>query len=625
MVGQIVLLRATVRDCCSVRESAATKTVRRNMKLRGAMKKQAKAPQPKHAGSQGMNARNRNPWVPFFTIFINLALTMEVDPFCGRKMRASLFSGFALLFLMLWRLPTRPSAFYDGFLTSLSLFVVPLCALLPWHWQQPFRCILKSWTSLHAMVLFMSQCIIVAIYCRREREPIKFAKEPGREPEPNEPETSSEMSSETSPRSSKKESVRSAPHKALSPLQWKAQTPRKLASDSQQRWSPHVASKFSAEGLAAQLEESSRIHLSAATALKQPSSYKHVPQAIVPITTQPVQSQLAGGNALAEQAVLTLFTGSHIRMSLKKPGGGSGGGSSSSSTYGADAFWKEHSLWDKSVSDAKDRENPCFDDGFGTTKKPHNEDSIKNWVQNSCEGKITWKDQHVLALITDKVKAQEILKEGEKLFEEKSVGEQFYWLILRLVYASSTLKNPADAWWYQREPPTESVQRDAAHDVAPDNFCLVLLDIFDIHIQNGMDREKWVFSRFNDYKRLIFHYVQGLKSMANQFAEKRVDMLKRLHWIRSRPHLGLWDFTIQDEVYRTELKRWLSNGKAVAKKEADSVCIGDPNEETKESLPKAMVGSSSNSFVQIGSARQLHKHALHYICVCRVQLFSLSF
>ncbi len=612
-----------VRGCCSVWESAATvfvvfvRKVRRNMKLRGAMKKQAEAPQPKHAGSQGMNARNRNPWVPFFTIFINLALTMEVDPLCGRMRLAFLFSVFALLFLMLWRLPTRPSAFYDGLLTSISLFVVPLCALLPWHWQQPFRCILKSWTSLHAMVIFMSQCIIVAIYCRREREPIESAKEPGREPEPNEPETSSEMSSETSPRSSKKESVRSAHHKALSPLQWKAQTPRKLVSDSQQRWSPHVASKFSAEGLAAQLEESSRIHLSAATALKQPSSYKLAPQEIVPITTQPVQSTPAGGNALAEQAVLTLFTDSHIRMSLKKPGGGGGGSSSSSSTHGADAFWKEHSLWDQSVPDAKDRENPCFDDGFGTTKKPHNEDSIKKWVQNSCEGKIAWKDQHVLALITGTGKA-EILKEGEKLFEGKSVGEQFYWLILRLVYASSSLKNPADAWWYQREPPTESVQRDAAHDVAPDNFCLVLQDI---HIQNGMNRKIQVFRRFNDYKRLVYHYVQGLKSMANQVAEKRVDMLKRLHWIRSRPHLGLWDFTVHDEVYRTELKRWLSDGSVVAKKEADRVRIGLPtvSEEAKESWPKAMVGSSSNSFVQIGSAR------INYISMFYTIFLSVGF
>ena len=587
-------------------ESAATmfvvsvRKVRRNMKLRGAMKKQAEAPQPKHAGSQGMNARNRNPWVPFFTIFINLALTMEVDPLCGRKMLASLFSGFALLFLMLWRLPTRPSAFYDGFLTSISLFVVPLCALLPWHWQQPFRCILKSWTSLHAMVLFMSQCIIVAIYCRRERAPIEYAKEPGREPEPHEPETSSE----TSPRSSKKESVRSGRHQALSPLQWKAQTPRKLVSDSQQRWSPHVASKFSAEGLAAQLEESSRIHLSAATALKQPSSYKHAPQEIVPITTQPVQNKPAGGNAVAEEAVLTLFTDSHIRMSLKKPDVSD---ELPPTPLGADAFWKEHSLWDQSVPHAKDRENPCFDDVFGTTKQPHKEDSIKTWVQKSCEGNITWKDQ-VHSLIKNEGKVQEILKEGEKRFGTESFGQQFYWLILRLVYASSTLKNPADAWWYQ---PTDSVQRDDAHDVAPDNFCLVLLDI---HIQNGMNRDIRVFGLFLDYKRLIFHYVQGLKSMANQFAEKRVDMLKRLHWIRSRPHLGLWDFTLHDEIYRTELKRWLSDGNAVAKKEADSVRIGDPDTD-KESLPKAMVGTSSNSFVQIGPARLYYISMPYTICV----------
>jgi len=560
-------------------------------------------PQPELSVSQGMDQHDRHPWVPFFTICMNLILTMDVDPFecgglmhssrcrfrlpdsaielsvlCGGSRLAVLFSCFVLLLQTLWKLPAQPSVLYDCCLTSLFLFVVPVCAILPWRLQKVFLCIVKSWTSWHALMLAISLFVVVVTHYGRgrQRERIEFAKEPMRPAETSLPAPVEQNS---------RPAQRKAPC-AMSPLKCVAQTPRKLASDSKQRWDPHGIARFIDEGLAA-LEESRRSSLPAVTSTPQQSlSDIQFTDAEKDPRTLAVAARESVVDFSAEQA--QLFTCYHNRSSLKKP--------PSSAAHGhddlpAEAFWKDHSLWGKSVTDTKKIE--FDDDEFSTTHKPYSGDdtvhkkqeSIQSWLKDSLLH-FDLEKQLVFCRIKNKneEKAQGIRHAADTLFMSKRTNN-FYWLLLRLVHASSELKDPEQSWWYQKS--------NGVSDDAPDNFCVVLNESQKFYGGERKENLPWLFDKYNDYILLIHRYVRGLKLLANQRLEKKeecLDMLKRLHWVKSRPHLGLRDFDISGYL--------LSNNELLSR-EADSMCIGNPKvakytEDKSFKWPKARVGTSSN-------------------------------
>ncbi len=187
-------------------------------------------------------------------------------------------------------------------------------------------------------------------------------------------------------------------------------------------------------------------------------------------------------------------------------------------------FWKKHELW------GAVGEKSTFDDKYKTTEQPfQSTETIDDWLKVSCDSNDEaldyLKKQHVFKKILDSGEQGKLVKasEGLKAFQGKSSNSRkFYWLLLRLVYASSRLAEPSASWWY------ESRAKKEGEDLPPDNFCAVLQKI----IQNIQESQK-VFETRDDFDILLLCYIKGLINSEKTKAQQN----DCIDWIRSRPLL----------------------------------------------------------------------------------------
>jgi hypothetical protein len=100
---------------------------------------------------------------------------------------------------------------------------------------------------------------------------------------------------------------------------------------------------------------------------------------------------------------------------------------------------------------------------------------------------------------------------------------KLYWLLLRLVFASSRLRTPKAAWIYRD---CEGV----GSNKAPDNFCCILQAVLHSSVE--------LFSTYKQFHLMIFYYFEGLCS-SYAIDGDYPSIQKRFDWVRNRPLLGV--------------------------------------------------------------------------------------
>jgi hypothetical protein len=222
----------------------------------------------------------------------------------------------------------------------------------------------------------------------------------------------------------------------------------------------------------------------------------------------------------------------------------------------ADDFWKKHQLWGN-----QDKE--FFDDIYHTTEKPFGDGgSIQQWIQMSCQSSTSdckYLDYQPVARRGLSAAQRDALNKELQRVSSNNV-DKFYWLLLRLVYSSSKLQHPEKSWWYSKDGDCK--------DGAPNNLCSVLREIQ----REGID----VFSRYSKFNDIIHYHVEGLKSAHEKKTLKDSAITEFIHWVRSRPLLG-----VRDARHKFErLLQFLENPLAIlndcAMSETKKVQLGEP-------------------------------------------------
>jgi hypothetical protein len=192
-------------------------------------------------------------------------------------------------------------------------------------------------------------------------------------------------------------------------------------------------------------------------------------------------------------------------------------------------FWKKHELW------GAVGQNDTFKDEYKTTEQPfESTGTIDGWLKLSFSSDDKpLKDEPPLNYLKNQLVCKKILDSDEqgklvkasqdlKAFRSKSSNSRkFYWLLLRLVYASSRLADPSTSWWYNESS-------EGGENPPPDNFCTVLQKV----IQKITEYQK-VFESRDEFDSLVRFYINGLTNSKM----KQAQQFERIDWIRSRPLL----------------------------------------------------------------------------------------
>jgi hypothetical protein len=465
-----------------------------------------------------MDSGRSPPWAPVLSIVVNFLMSVHIDPIqCSHQQLPDgvvnaksgsglhrlllLFGGLSLGLQLLWKLRTPQTAIYRCIISSVSLFAIPLGAILPTSLRHVFRCIMQSWDMSHILVLVVSAYILVSSHCPPANTTVELSKEPTRPVEPMIPPSSAKR--HAGPTYFPSPNIRGPP--AASPVA----TPAKLASE---RRRP--------------VESNSLISDAPEREIQEESSLPVVPR-----------GQSSAGTAFQIGTSLHAVAGGGISF----PGIVSGGAASLSKQRDpppvwfyegirelhqrepsvdenveaphADDFWKKHSLWgDVGAVEAGDR--VVFTDTHHTLKAPFKgPTTVEKWL-NDSQNPEYFSNQHVFSLLNQQKK--------DSISDIKIPPPKFYWLLLRFVYSSSQMKDPKESWWYQVVDPTEK-----HGETAPDNFCLVLQEL-----QKYPD----VFVTYSDFHRLIWFYFEGVKLA---YPNGEASTITRMDWIRSRPLLGV--------------------------------------------------------------------------------------
>jgi hypothetical protein len=466
-------------------------------------------------------------WAPVLSIIVNFLMSVHIDPMqCSHQQLPDgvvsaksgsgllrlllLFAGLSLGLELLWKLRTPHTAIYRCILSSVSLFAIPLGAVLPTSLSHVFRCIMQSWDMSHILVLVVSLYILVSSHCPPANTTVELSKEPTRPVEIMMP--SSCEKTRAGPTRFHSPTIRGP--SAANPVA----TPAKLASE---RRRPLESNSLISDAPEREIQEE--------LSLPVAPPGQSVAVAAFPIGTS---SRAVAGGGISFPGIVSDGAASASKQLVAPPVWFYKGirdlDEKEPSAVEivepprADDFWKKHSLWGD-VAAAKAGDRSIFTDTHHTLKAPFKSPtSVEKWLQDSQDPEY-FPNQPVFSLLSPQMK-DSIMRASTDIKIPPKSPPKFYWLLLRFVYSSSQLQDPKHSWWY--EDPTA---KDG--NTAPDNFCLVLQEL-----QKYPD----VFVTYSDFHRLIWFYFEGLK-WAYPNGETSAIAITRIDWIRSRPLLGVRD------------------------------------------------------------------------------------
>lgn len=477
-----------------------------------------------------MDSGRSPPWAPVLSIIVNLLMSVHIDPVqCSHQQLPDgvvsaksgsgllrlllLFAGLSLGLELLWKLRTPHTAIYRCILSSVSLFAIPLGAVLPTSLSHVFRCIMQSWDMSHILVLVVSLYILVSSHCPPANTTVELSKEPTRPVEIMMP--SSCEKTRAGPTCFHSPSIRGP--SAANPVT----TPAKLASE---RRRPLESNSLISDAPEREIQEESSLPVAplgqstAAAAFPIGTSLRAV--AGGGISFPGIVSDGAASASKQRVAPPVWFYEGIRDLDEKEPEKKGGGVKPPQ----ADDFWKKHSLWcDVDAAEAGDPD--IFRDTHHTLEVPFKGTTVEKWLLDSQDPEY-FSNQPVFSLLSPQMK-DSIMRAYTQIPSHSSPPPKFYWLLLRFVYSSSQMQDPKHSWWYK-----EPTAKDG--NTAPDNFCLVLQEL---------QKYPGVFVTYSNFHRLIWFYFEGLKRDYHSGKTSEItrmdNAIKRMDWIRSRPLLGV--------------------------------------------------------------------------------------
>jgi hypothetical protein len=442
-----------------------------------------------------------------------------------------LFACVSLGYQLLWLFLRKPPHLLNHchcVLNCFFLLAIPLGAILPWPLREVFLCMTRSWNALQVSLLFISLCLVVRAHCPPRKVRLSAAL-PIQRSRQNQPVISTP-----------KQEARKFTSVNLSNFMQKYTPP----SSSRPVPTYRTTSNLLASERPPPVQ--TNIHATTGKLIREEIlNPNHTPAGSASILSAKTifgkEAPAGGGRAAAtgggnvspgkssnsthlpstqrDKQPCGMYDGIYDFYSENQP---SSEGTSTDGRLLPSDFWKKHELWG-AVS-----EKNTFDDKYKTTEQPfQSTESIDDWLKVSCDSNDEaldyLKKQRVCKEILDRDEQGKLVKasKGLKAFQGKSSNSRkFYWLLLRLVYASSRLAQPSASWWYKA--------KEDGENLPPDNFCAVLQNI----IQKIQESQK-VFETRDEIDWLVHCYIKGLRNSKETEAQQN----KRIDWIRSRPLL----------------------------------------------------------------------------------------
>jgi hypothetical protein len=471
-------------------------------------------------------------WVPFFTLLVNVVVSfLDNDPVqCiryqlldGTFTSFTWFGGLRLFLLftclfsglqMLWKLPISTeidTKRYRCILTSFSLFVMPLGRIPPWYYRDFFSCVTQSWGFVHWFALTMSVYIVKCAHYPPPNKRAALEEAPVRPVEPMHAYTPEAVKKKGFPPTSMLSL-------AISPENSKNRIPAKVASERRLRLTNSAEVTDGLEPVRKQdWHEIVPVALAAPVYGSAPAS---APASTV-FSSAPMGSSVPkGGGKKRDPCPSHVFVPAAARN--KPPL------AANEEAPNLDDFWKKHALWGEVVLEKRSdgKEIKFFSDVNRTTQKPFTDSSnIKQWIEQSCRdsaGQGKYLDQQHVIRTGFKADQRDGLHRALDARSSPNEVEKFYWLLLRLVYSSSMLKQGEieKSWWFSKD--VDSID-------TPNNFCSVLREIHKADVD--------VFTKYSMFNKVVHYHFEGLESAYAKKEPRKIE--ECIDWFRSLPLIGV--------------------------------------------------------------------------------------